>query len=403
MVRSLPRPDCPPPSSSPQFPRVSSTDPVIDMTSASQPRHPIDLDALANYLQVHMPQIKLPIQIHQFEYGQSNPTYYVTDQGQNRFVLRKKPAGQLMSSTAHAIEREFRILSSLPADFPSPKAYALCLDNSIIGTPFYMMEFIQGRIFHDVALPEIKDPDERVAIYKSAVSVLAKLHSFKPDEIGLSDYGSQKDFYERQIKSLGKISGIQAATKNERSGEFVGDIIQKEDLLDWYKARKPPHQITIVHGDYKLDNLVYHPTKPCVIAVLDWELSTLGHPYSDLANLVQPWYIPSSRYFGHQPSPLVGFRDLPLNQMPVPITTDELLKQYCELTRQEYPLINWDCAVSFAFFRLAVIAQGIAARSAKGQASSARADEYGSQFQVIAQYAIETIELYEKRKSKVMS
>ena len=161
-----------------------------------------------------------------------------------------------MSSTAHAIEREYKILSSLPADFPSPKVYALCLDTSIIGTSFYLMEFIKGRIFQEVDLPQIKDHGERVAIYKSAISVLGRLHSFKPAEIGLDSYGSQSDFYERQIKSLGKISGIQAATQDEKTGETVGDIIKRDDLLDWYQARKPPHQITIVHGDYKLDNLV---------------------------------------------------------------------------------------------------------------------------------------------------
>ncbi|POV97029.1 hypothetical protein PSTT_15306 [Puccinia striiformis] len=377
---------------------------------AGQPRHPIDLDALSSYLQKHMSQVKLPIEINQFEYGQSNPTYYITDQTEARYVLRKKPPGQLMSSTAHAIEREFKILSSLPADFPSPKVYALCLDTSIIGTSFYLMEFIKGRIFQQVDLPEIKNHKERVAIYKSAISVLARLHSFKPTEIGLDSYGSQNDFYERQIKSLEKISGIQGATKNEKSGETVGDIIKKEDLLDWYKAQKPPHQITIVHGDYKLDNLKFLlvtlglPSKRTrVISVLDWELSTLGHPYSDLGNLLQPWYAPSDLSVGYQPTLLLGFRDMPIDQMPIRITADELLKQYCKLTGKDYPLVNWECAVSFAFFRLAVIAQGIAARIAKGQASSARASEYGSKFQVIGRYAMDTIEIFEQSKSKVMS
>lgn len=366
-------------------------------------RHPINLDALAKYIENHMTQVKLPIQIHQFEYGQSNPTYYITDQTGSRYVLRKKPPGQLMSSTAHAIEREFKILSSLPETFPSPKVYALCLDTSIIGTSFYLMEFIKGRIFHHVDLPEIQDPKERIAIYQSAISVLSQLHSLKPNEIDLESYGSQNDFYQRQIKSLGKISVVQAATKNETTGEIVGQISNKDELLDWYTARKPPHQITIIHGDYKLDNLVYHPTESRVISVLDWELSTLGHPYSDLANLLQPWYTPGLLHQGQRNPLLVGFRDLPLNQIPIPITVEELLKQYCTLTATDYPLVNWDCAVSFAFFRLAIIAQGIAARVAKGQASSSRAKEYGSHFQLIAQYAIETIERYEQKKSKVMT
>ncbi|MBW0549785.1 hypothetical protein O181_089500 [Austropuccinia psidii MF-1] len=374
----------------------------MNQSSNSKLRHPIDLDSLSSYLKIHLPQINLPIQINQFDFGQSNPTYYIIDKSLTKFVLRKKPPGNLLSNTAHAIEREFKILSALPNQFPAPKVFALCLDPSIIGTPFYLMEFISGRIFHQNHLPQIKDLNQRTLIYQSAINVLAQLHNLNPFDLSLDNYGSHDDFYQRQIKSLGKITSTQAAVTNHQTGQKVGEIIRKDHLLDWYKARKPPHRITIIHGDYKLDNLVYHPTEPRVIAVLDWELSTLGHPYSDLANLLQPWYLPAPSY-PNNASLWNGFRDLPMNQMPIPITVDDLLKQYCKITKTEFPLINWDAAVSFAFFRVAVILQGIAARTAKSQASSAQAEEYGSKFQLLAQYAIETIEVFEQRNSKVNS
>ncbi|KAI8453544.1 phosphotransferase enzyme family-domain-containing protein [Phakopsora pachyrhizi] len=260
--------------------------------SNSNLRHPIDSESLSKYLTLNMSDhVKLPVEIHQFEFGQSNPTYYLKDRTGKKFVMRKKPPGSLLSGQAHAIEREYEILSALSKlDFPSPKVYGLCLDGSIVGTPFYLMEFVTGRIFHRVDLPEVEDREERRSIYESAIEVLARLHSIEPQRIGLERYGSQLDFYDRQIRSLGRISQAQADVKNQKTGERVGEIESQKELLDWYRAKKPDHRITIVHGDYKLDNLIYHPTEPRVIAVLDWELSTLGHPYSDLANLLQPWY-----------------------------------------------------------------------------------------------------------------
>ncbi|KAG0144459.1 hypothetical protein CROQUDRAFT_672366 [Cronartium quercuum f. sp. fusiforme G11] len=360
--------------------------------------HPIDLSSLSNYLSNHLPIIQLPIEIHQFTFGQSNPTYYIIDQTKTKYVLRKKPPGQLISKTAHSIEREYKILSSLPNDFPSPKVFILCLNSNIIGTPFYLMEFIEGRIFHRVDLPEIKNKEERKLIFKSAINVLANLHSIKPSQIGLENFGSHDDFYNRQIHSLNKISEIQSKVKDEKTGKLVGEINSKQDLLDWYSVKKPPHLITIVHGDFKLDNLVFHPTEPKVISILDWELSTLGHPYSDLANLIQPWYIPPSSI---DPEIGIGFRDLSLEDSPIPLSVETLIRIYCKSTKANYPLQNWDAAVSFSFFRLAVIMQGIAARLSKGQASSAKAFTYAQLFQTFAKFAIQVIERSELNNSKL--
>ncbi|KAH9824866.1 kinase-like domain-containing protein [Melampsora americana] len=368
------------------------------MNQTTKNRNPIDLNSLSDYLKLNVPLIILPIELHQFAYGQSNPTYYIIDQTKKKYVLRKKPSGPLLSQTAHAIEREYQILSALPDSFPSPKVYSLCLNPSIIGTPFYLMEFIKGRIFHQVDLPEIRSTFERKQIFCSAIQTLATLHSIDFNLIGLNQFGSHEDFYDRQIKSLSKISELQSKVKNEKTGEWVGKIDRIDQLLDWYQVKKPTHQITIVHGDFKLDNLVFHPTEPRVISILDWELSTLGHPYSDLANLIQPWYMPAS--YG-QSQLAIGFRDLPFEQLPIPLTSDDLVKEYCRSMKVDDPLPNWDAAVSFSFFRLAVILQGIAARSFKGQASSAQADQHASMFQTIASWAIQTIERSELKKSKL--
>ncbi|EGF99414.1 uncharacterized protein MELLADRAFT_94666 [Melampsora larici-populina 98AG31] len=366
--------------------------------NSSSNRNPIDLNSLSNYLQSNLTEINLPISIHQFDYGQSNPTYYIIDQSKKKYVLRKKPPGELLSQTAHAIEREYKILSVLPQPFPSPKVYSLCLDSSIIGTPFYLMEFIEGRIFHQVDLPGIQNPIERKKIFLSGIETLAKLHSIDFYQIGLEKFGSMENFYPRQIKSLSKISQLQSKVINQKTGQYVGEIDRIELLLDWYQVKKPKHQITIVHGDFKLDNLVFHPTEPRVISILDWELSTLGHPYSDLANFIQPWYMPASYGQSHI---AIGFRDLPFEELPIPLTAEDLVKEYCKSMKVEYPLPNWDAAVSFSFFRLAVILQGIAARSAKGQASSAQAENHANMFQTIATWAVQTIERSELKNSKL--
>lgn len=343
-------------------------------TSTSAIRQGIDIDKLSNYLSKHVPEVSLPIDVKQFKFGQSNPTYFLTDSKGVKYVMRKKPPGKLLSKTAHAVEREYKIMKALQdTDVPVPKMYCLCEDDSVLGSAFYVMEFVTGRIFADVRLTEIKDDKERRAIWHSAITTLAKLHKVDFRKVGLSDYGSHKDFYPRQIKSLGNVSAAQAQARgvDEDTGKevSVGKIPGQDHLLEWYAKECPTGELTIVHGDYKLDNFIFHPTEPRILAVLDWELSTLGHPLSDLANLLQPFEIPVDGLEGTLVSGLLGFET---SSTPPP-TQEELIQSYCTTVGRAYPIPKWRVAVSFSAFRLAVILQGIAARVLGKQASSEQA------------------------------
>lgn len=325
------------------------------------------------------------MKIKQFSHGQSNPTYFLTDDNGKRYVLRKKPPGQLISKTAHAVEREYRIIKAVGenSDVPVPKVYCLCEDNDVVGTPFYIMEFLDGRIFTNLRLPELS-PEERRLCWKSIIDTIVKLHSIDYKKIGLGDYGRAGGFYSRQIKSLGTVSKAQAAVKDEESGEVVGEIPELERLLDWFKRNQVSDQTTIVHGDYKMDNVVFHKTEPRVIGVLDWELSTIGHPYSDLGNLFQHYYLPP---WGEDTS-MVGLKGLPESEIPGP-PVEQLMRWYCEGRGLEYPIKNWMFCVSFSFFRLSVILQGIAARVARKQASSASAKRHSMMFEPLGYLALE--------------
>ncbi|SCV71798.1 BQ2448_4492 [Microbotryum intermedium] len=383
-------------------------------------RTELDQKAVERYLVENMPGFKLG-SIHQFSFGQSNPTYLINSASDppQQYVLRKKPPGKLVSQTAHAIEREYKIIKAIGEDgtVPVPKVYALCLDASVLGTPFYVMEYIKGRIFTDVRMPEVETKEERTKCWMSIIKTLASLHKLNPDKIGLGDFGSKAPFYPRQIKSLSRVSKAQALVKDDLTGHEVGEIPGFDFLIDWYSKNAPEGcglESGVIHGDFKCDNMVsliednirrrnkilffytplalqiFHPTKPEVIGVLDWELSTLGHPYSDLANLLQPFYVPNQEG-APRPSALSALRDISEADLPIP-SAEQLLKVYCKEMGQPYPLERWTAAVSFAFFRLAVITQGIAARAAKGQASSAKAKTYSTMFPVVGMLAVDTIE-----------
>ncbi|RKP12630.1 kinase-like domain-containing protein, partial [Piptocephalis cylindrospora] len=316
----------------------------------------LDLDGLLTYLKPYIPNLTGPLNVSQFSLGQSNPTFLLLSATGEKYVVRKKPPGSLLSATAHAVEREYRIIHALGqhTKVPVPKVYHLCEDTSILGTPFYVMEFLKGRIFSDVSLPSLPH-QERFALWYEAVSVLALLHQVSPRDVGLESYGPPANYYARQKRSLSKVSDAQARVVDKSTGAPVGPLPRLDDLMAWYDKNAAQDQCTIVHGDYKIDNLVFHPTEPRLIGILDWELSTLGHPLSDLANLLQPFSSPS----GLLPSLPTSLRDL--HPLPVPEEAD-LQRHYCHLTRRRWPIKDWEFEKSFAFFRLAVISQGIAAR-----------------------------------------
>ncbi|CAO3607883.1 unnamed protein product [Cunninghamella echinulata] len=351
-------------------------------TFAVRTGHELNTAALEAYLLKHIPGFSVPLNISQFSHGQSNPTYLLKDGNQQQYVLRKKPPGSLLSKTAHAVEREYRIINALGqhTNVPVPKVYALCEDNSVIGTPFYVMEFLKGRIFEDVRMLSLSYEDRKQCWY-SALETLAKLHQVDFKAIGLESYGRSSGFYDRQMKSLGKVSQAQAAVVDQDTGKNVDALPRLDELFAWFKRNQPKDTTTIVHGDFKIDNLIYHPTENRVIGVLDWELSTIGHPYSDLANLFQPYYIPADAG---------GFLRA---KRPLPIPeVEELMQIYCKNSNTPYPIPQWSFAVAFSHFRLAVIAQGIAARIARKQASSAVAKLYASKSVPMQLLALEFVD-----------
>ncbi|KAJ1962084.1 hypothetical protein GGI12_002855 [Dipsacomyces acuminosporus] len=330
--------------------------------------HELDTAKLEEFLKQNMRELALPLTLKQFNVGQSNPTYLVIASDGKKYVLRKKPAGQLLSKTAHAVEREYRVLDALGrnSDVPVPKVYALCEDVGVIGTPFYLMEYLSGRILPSASLPEIA-PHERPKYWCALIETLAKLHKVDYRAAGLEGYGKPSGYYSRQLRSLTKVQEAQAATA-DKNGVKVGALPRLEELKQWFATHACPDETTIVHGDFKMDNVVWHPTEPKVIGILDWELSTLGNPRSDLANLLQPLQVPFSGADGLELDVFKGLKDAPSSEYPP--NEGELLGQYCELMGRPYPLEGWDFAVVFGLFRNAVIHQGVSARVAKGQASS---------------------------------
>ncbi|KAI9147491.1 Acyl-CoA dehydrogenase family member-like protein [Paramyrothecium foliicola] len=348
---------------------------------AGRIRQPINKEALEGYLKDHIPNIQLPIEVKQFGFGQSNPTYQLTGSNGSRYVLRKKPPGKLLSKTAHKVEREYRIITALGrTDFPVPKTYCLCNDETVIGTSFYIMEFLDGRIFEDNAL-RTSTPKECTLLWKAAAYNLAKFHRVDFRKIGLETYGKLAGFYDRQLGTFTQLSLSQSKTVDADTKSPVGDIPHFGELAQFFANKKlqPAERATLIHGDYKLDNMVYHKTEPIVIGVLDWEMSTVGHPLSDLANFLQP-------FFTVDLHPKYMSADFLPGVKPGLPTAETLLEWYTQVAGWDpRPELAW--AVAFSVFRSAVICQGIAARVAKRQATSEQAHNYADAFPSLAVFA----------------
>ncbi|KAK4674232.1 hypothetical protein QC763_118610 [Podospora pseudopauciseta] len=380
---------------------------------AGRVRHPIDIRSLERWLNKTVPEIETPLEVHQFGFGQSNPTYQLTTPSGDRYVLRKKPPGKLVSKTAHKVEREYRIIAALSTtDVPVPRAYCLCEDDSVIGTPFYIMEFLDGRIFEDPVIPNVL-PDHRRAIWADAVRTLAKLHRIDPKSVGLESFGRHDGFYNRQIATWKQICGAQAAVEDVDTKEQVGQLPFFEELMAFFSDGKaqPADKGTLIHGDFKIDNLVFHKTEPRVIGILDWEMSTIGHPLSDLANLLTPYYTafldPARSVHLHPGFLPKATRGLPsredLTELYFAVLEPEAREEdrgaVVETRRRE---LQW--AQAFSIFRLAAICQGIAARLARRQASSEQAKRHGDARTLFAEFAWELAQSSkgaEAKKSKL--
>jgi len=362
-------------------------------------RQPIDQASLERYLKKNLPEIQTPIDLKQFGFGQSNPTYQITDAKKQRYVLRKKPPGKLLSKTAHRVDREYAAIHALQdTDVPVPKAYILCEDDSVVGTPFYIMEFLDGRFITNAEIPNVSEQDRR-EMWKDAVRTLAKLHRIKPKDVGLESLGKPNGFYKRQLRTFKGLAESQAASKDAETGQQVGQLPHFDEFLTFFGQEKdqPYDRGVIFHGDYKIDNLVFHKTEPRVIGILDWELVTIGHPLADLANLTSPWTISNATeswprkhadYAFLEPS---NSRSTRKDHPGLP-TKEECMHWYQE--EVGFPISERDIAwaTAFALFRDSIIFQGIAARYATRQASSASAKEYGQEREPFARMAWQKVE-----------
>ncbi len=323
---------------------------------------PFDIAALQAWLQRHLPGFAGPLTLEAFEGGQSNPTFKLITPSQT-YVMRSKPgpAARLLPS-AHAIEREFAVMSGLAGTaVPVPRMLCLCEYEAVIGRAFYIMAFMEGRIFWDQSLPGMA-PAERAAIYREMNRVLAALHSVDYAQRGLAGYGKPGNYFERQI---GRWSRQYAAS-------ITQPIAQMDLLMAWLPDHIPemardPAMVSIVHGDYRLDNLMFHPTEPRIIAVLDWELSTLGHPLADFSYHCMAWHI--------TPGAFRGIGGLDLASLGIP-SEEDYIRQYCQqtgLTTPERLAQDWNFYLAYNLFRMAAILQGIGKRVEEGTAVSAQA------------------------------
>jgi aminoglycoside phosphotransferase (APT) family kinase protein len=318
-------------------------------TKPVEERHRVDEARLDGWMRENVEGYQGPLTVLQFKGGQSNPTYRLNTPGR-AYVMRRKPFGKLLPS-AHAVDREFKVIAALGKQgFPVAKAYALCMDDDVLGSAFYVMSHEDGRIFWDPSLPNVEH-DQRRAIFTSKIETLAKLHMYEPDAIGLGDFGKPGNYFARQVDRW---------TKQYKASQ-TQSIPEMDRLMEWLPTSVPRQErVSVVHGDYRIDNMVFHASEPRVQAVLDWELSTLGDPMADFTYLLMQWTMP-------------GLAGLDFKALDIP-TMDEAAQIYCKATgRKEVPELSW--YYSYNLFRLAGILQGIAGRIRDGTAANDKARE----------------------------
>ena len=344
--------------------RFSGTMPVRDA-------HRLDLGRLEHYMEEHVEGFSGPLEAVQFKGGQSNPTYRL-EAGGKRYVLRRKPPGKLLPS-AHAVDREHRVLTALrESAVPVARTYALCEDETVVGTPFYIMDCIDGRIFWEPTLPGLRPPERR-AVYEAMNETIAQLHGVDYESVGLGDFGRPGTYVGRQI---GRWSKQYRASETERIGAM-------DRLMEWLPAHIPEGDETaIVHGDFRLDNLIFHPTEPRVLAVLDWELSTLGHPLGDFSY--------NCMLYRFEPALFAGLKGFDLQKLGLP-TEEEYVAAYCRRTGRGR-IRDWDFYMAYNMFRLAAILQGIMGRAVEGTAASEHAIHHGALARPIAEHAWAQVE-----------
>lgn len=330
-------------------------------------RHRFDEAALTRWCEANVDGFDGPLTVRQFQGGQSNPTFQLVTPAR-KYVLRKKPPGQLLAS-AHQVDREYKVMKALAdTPVPVPHMYALCEDDAVIGTAFYVMEHLEGRVFRDPTLPE-QTPEERAAIYDDMNRVLAELHKVDFAAVGLEDFGRPGNYFERQISRW---------IKQYRAAE-TETIADMEELISWMPENIPDEDsVSIAHGDFRLENTMYHPTEPKMIAVLDWELSTIGHPLADLGY---------NSMLYHIDSPTMGTLmrvDFASSGIP---DEEAYVAAYCRRTGRT-EIKDWPFYVGFSIFRLASIAQGVYKRGLDGNASSEKALIYGNAAKMLAEAAL---------------
>ncbi|MES2535365.1 MAG: phosphotransferase [Pseudomonadota bacterium] len=344
-----------------------------DVTPGSTHRHGFDEAALDAWLRANLEGYTGRFDVAVLSGGQSNPTFLLS-RGDQRYVMRKKPGGELLQS-AHAVDREYRIIRALHgSEVPVARAYCFCDDPHVIGTPFYVMEYVNGRLFQDPALPGM-NPGQRRAIWDEINRVIAALHRVDYQALGLADYGKPGNYLQRQIA---RWSRQYRASETER-------IDSMERLIEWLPDNVPPgDDSAIVHGDFRIDNLMFDPVEPRILAVLDWELSTLGHPLADLSYHLMSWRLTAGQFRG------MAGQDLAALGIP---GEAEYLQQYCQRSgRDGIDAAEWEFHMAFGMFRLAAILQGIVKRALDGNASSPEALETGKRSRHIADAAWQQVE-----------